>query len=128
MSSVSVDASGQRALTTEVGGQHRTYASMPTKNEDDLSVNIGGCGELSVVVAASAVVKKLKKGDTEYLVLKLQGGLQVSAAHQEGMWPHASISVRKWKDEEGFLSDAEVIDVQPISALFETNPADSTDK
>jgi hypothetical protein len=119
MSSISIDASGTRGLTTTINEQYRTFASIPTKADDDLNVYVGNAGEISISIPATAPVKRLKKGDQEFLVVKLQTFAQLSCAHAENGTLHASISARKWKDGEGYLDDAELLDVKTLGELFE---------
>jgi hypothetical protein len=101
MSSVSVDASGQRAIQTTINDPARTHASIPTKGDDDLQITVGGVGEISVLVPVGGDEEhgpKLKlvkmKDGREAIYLKINGYLSATAYKGGSGWPHATISAR----------------------------------
>lgn len=118
MSTISIDASGQRGLTMNLNEPSRTFASIPTKSDDDLNVSVGNAGEISISVPATAPVKRLKKGDQEFLVVKLQSYASLSVRAPDSGNAHCSVSARKWKDGETYLEDAEVLGEKTLGDLF----------
>lgn len=124
MSSISLDASGQRGITNTINDPARTFSSIQTKGDDDLSVYVGNAGEVSVALPLSAKVKHLKdKNGNETYYLKLDGFLNATiynGRHKDGSatgpFPHAT--VRAIKDIENPWADAEVLREVTVGELL----------
>src|SRR4051794_39117141 len=112
MSSVSISASGARALSTTTNDPARTFASMPTTSEDVIGLQSGGYGEATFLLIADRVeLEQIRKSDVAYVrvTTSFLSGLQLRPTDKPGGgWPHASLDVRKGGLPD-FYQDAERI-------------------
>lgn len=124
MSSISIDASGSRGLSSTINDQQRTFASIPTKTEDSATASFGSFGEISAVVLGSVEIEEWdvpqQEGEPEryYRIVFPGGNLQLRAENKNGSWPHASLSVRKDIGEQYPLQNAERVSKRTLDELL----------
>lgn len=130
MSTVSLDASGARALTSTVNDPARTAASIPTKRGDSININGGSYTEARMVLPATArierreyvTVRDEKEIKTTYHVLVVPGGSGgVFLRASENAWPHLTVSVKDWSKEKAGYNAEEGKHFTESGVLAETH-------
>lgn len=108
MSSVRIDVSGQRALSSTINGPDATSAQLPTRGDDNISVQLGNVPGLSFMLPVNARVELVQSKSGSKMVRVTTpndsaGSLAIYAVRGEpdangnpvGGWPHVGVSVGK---------------------------------
>lgn len=130
MSSISLDVSGQRGLSSTINDPARTYASVPSKPGDSATIQLGSFDEIKAYLPKTAKFQLVRMpredgGFDEFFRLVVPGNsLQLSCQAKDeenvGVWPHVAVSVRKWETDMDYYfsqKNAEVASENEVGEL-----------
>lgn len=129
MSTFSVNASGNRAVTFTINDPQATSVTVPSKMGDHARVDFNGFDEARIVLPMSARLElrqtKPKEGDDPsrqagtYLVLVIPGGFTAFGSALETNWPHGWVTVGKHLED---FTDSLVVVDTPFERLGDLIP------
>jgi hypothetical protein len=122
MSTFGITASGNRGYTINAGSGQYTGASIPSKTGDEVEIQGGSLGEVTIAIPRTAKIVKHQKGEDSYYSVVLSGSLLVRTKLPEGEHsgtPHLFVRGQAGIGPFHFQGDgSEIVSEQTVAEFF----------